>query len=362
MTLWPFSPVVGGASPCLCPLFDRRRPESIIPVPETKHSDGRPGEIMTQRRIVHSEPQTFMGAPLQEDPGEIEARVGLLGVPYDYGTSIPSVRTGSSQGPAAVRAARTYSYHDREIGEPAVGWFDIDDETDYLKGVTMADCGDVEILAGEGSTNRDRITEAVKRIAANGTLVAAVGGDHSINFPVGRGMERYETVDVVHFDAYADYADVSDGGARYGHGSNLCRLSELPFVHNISILGLRRCTRQEYTEALARDCRIITSRRVMNIGAKAAIDEAVRPARFIYVSIDIGVLDGSLVPGATLPEPEGLTYRLLRDSLAAVCEKGWIVGFDISGLSPPHDFGGGTARLTSWTITHFVSAITAAQG
>ena len=317
---------------------------------------------MTLRRIVRSEPQTFMGAPVQVDLGEIEARVGLIGVPYDYGTSVPAVRTGSSQGPAAVRAARTYSYHDSETGEPAVGWFDIDDETDYLKGVTMADCGDVELLAGEGDANRDRITEVVKRIAANGALVVAVGGDHSISFPVGRGMERYETVDVVHFDAYSDFADVSSGGARYGHGSNLRRLSELPFVRNISILGLRRTTRQEYTEALARDCRIITSRRVMNIGAKAAVDEVVRPARNIYVSIDIGVLDTAVVPGATLPEPEGLTYRLLRDSLAAVCDKGWIVGFDISGLSPPHDFGGGTARLTSWTMTHFISAITSAQG
>ena len=317
---------------------------------------------MTQRRIVRSEPQTFMGAPLQEDLGEIDARVGLLGVPYDFGTSIPWVRTGSSQGPAAIRAARTYSYFDRETGEAAVGWFNVDDETDYLKGVTMADCGDVELLAGEGDANRDRITEAVKRIAANGTLVAAVGGDHSISFPVGRGMERYETVDVIHFDAYADFADASDGGARYGHGSNLRRLSELPFVRNISIIGLRRCTRQEYADALARDCRIVTSRRAMRIGAKAAIDEAVRPAPYVYVSIDIGVLDGALVPGATLPEPEGLTYEVLRESLAAVCEKGWIVGFDISGLSPPHDFGGGTARLTSWTMTHFISAITAAQG
>ena len=96
---------------------------------------------MTQRRIVRFEPQTFMGAPLQEDLGEIEARVGLLGVPYDFGTSIPWIRTGSSQGPAAIRAARTYSYYDRETGEAAAGWFNVDDETDYLKGVTMADCG-----------------------------------------------------------------------------------------------------------------------------------------------------------------------------------------------------------------------------
>ena len=94
---------------------------------------------------------------------------------------------------------------------------------------------------------------------------------------------------------------------------------------------------------------------------RPAVDEAVRPGRNIYVSIDTDVLDHALIPGTTLPEPEGISYQLLRRALWQVCAKGRIVGFDIVELSPPHDIGGVSARVTSWILTHFLSAITTTQ-
>jgi len=311
-------------------------------------------------RITRVEPRTFMGAPLCENLEELSARIAMLGVPYDFGTIIPRLRQGTSRGPNAVRDAHTYSYFDRKTNEPAAGWFDVEDGEEYLKGVTMADCGDVEIMGAEVERNLDRITDVVKRMVARDSLVGAIGGDHSISFPVGRGMERYEDIDVVHFDAHADFSD-EVGGARYTHGSQLRRLSELPFVKNIAMIGLRRCTKEVYEEALDRDCRIITSRKMIEQGAKSSVNEAVRPGRYIYVSIDTDVLDLAIIPGTTIPEPEGISYQLLRRALWQVCAKGRIVGFDIVELSPPHDVGGVSARVTSWILTHFLSAITATQ-
>ncbi|MFQ5874093.1 MAG: arginase family protein [Dehalococcoidia bacterium] len=306
-------------------------------------------------------PRSFFGAPLCENLDELSARVALLGVPYDFGTIIPYLRTGSSQGPDAVRDARTYSYFDLKTGEAGGGWFDVEDEAEYLKGVTMADCGNVSIMAGAVQGNLDRITKSVERIAARDALVAAVGGDHSISFPVGRGMERYEEVDVIHFDAHDDFSDEVDG-SKFSHGSQLRRLSELPFVRNITMIGLRRCwTKQIYQDALARDVNIVTSRRLMEEGAATAVEKSVRPARYLYVSIDTDVLDVGLVPGTCLPEPEGIPYQLLRQALWEVCKKGQIIGFDLVELSPPHDFGGVSARVTSWLLVHFLSAIAASQ-
>ena len=311
--------------------------------------------------------RTLMGAPVQENIDELTARIGLLGVPYDYGTSIPAMRQGTSRGPDALRAAPTYRYFDRQTDEPAAGWYDIADETEYLKGVSMADCGDVTFLPGEGGQGTDggpniqRITDVVKSIAARDALVVAIGGDHAMSFPVGRGMERYESVDVVHFDAHSDFADAAPSGARYTHGNNLRRLSELPFVRNLAMIGITSITKQVHQEARNRGVNVVSAQKFIADGAATTIDEAVRPSRHIYVSIDIDVLDQSLVPGTTLPEPTGIPYRLLRDALAEVCKKGRIVGFDIVELSPSFDFGGGTARQTSWILTHFLSAITASQ-
>ena len=311
--------------------------------------------------------RTLMGAPVQENIDELTARIGLLGVPYDYGTFIPQNRQGTSRGPDAVRAAPTYSYAGfLGSDDPGAGWYDVADETEYLKGVTMADCGDVTFQPGEGGQGTDggpniqRITDVVKSIAARDALVVAIGGDHSMSFPVGRGMERYESVDVVHFDAHDDFANEING-ARYTHGNNLRRLSELPFVNNLAMIGITSMTKQNHQEARNRGVNVVSAEKFKADGAAATIDEAVRPARQIYVSIDIDVLDQSLVPGTTLPEPTGIPYKLLRDALAELCKKGRIVGFDIVELSPSFDFGGGTARQTSWIITHFLSAITASQ-
>ena len=77
----------------------------------------------------------------------------------------------------------------------------------------------------------------------------------------------------------------------------------------------------------------------------------------LYVSIDLDVLDLGLVPGTTLPEPGGLSYRQLRSVAAEVARRGRVVAFDIAELNPPYDPSGGTARLAAWLITHFLSEI-----
>ena len=321
------------------------------------HDHGR-GE--GSRRIHVAGPRSFFNAPWCSDISTLDAQVALVGVPYDYGVIIPGLRSGTSRGPDAARDGRSYSYVSPDTGEGAQGWFDIEDETEYLKGVTIADVGNVSVIPGEIVRNLDRITEVVRRMAATDALVGAVGGDHSISFPVGRGMERYESVDVVHFDAHADYSDEIDG-SKFSHGSQLRRLSELGFVNNITMIGLRRCSKKVWEEAKEHGVNIVTSRQLMREGAASAIDRAVRPSRFLYVSVDTDVLDHSQIPGTTLPEPVGIPYQLLRDSLIETCKKGKIVGFDVVELSPPHDIGGVSAHVTSWILTHFLSAIMANQ-
>jgi agmatinase len=68
------------------------------------------------------------------------------------------------------------------------------------------------------------------------------------------------------------------------------------------------------------------------------------------------VLDSGLVPATTLPEPGGISYRQLREMLAAIATKGQIVGFDIVETSAAQtDLA--TAMTTAWLIIHFLTAI-----
>jgi agmatinase len=303
--------------------------------------------------------RTFFGAPAVEDVDRLEAQVGFLGIPYDQGTIIPFIRSGSFAGPALVRDTRTRLRETRPDGTSA-GWFDIETERQHLEG-RLADCGDVLVGGGDSSLNLARITEAARRIAARGALVAAVGGDHSVSFPVGRGVSAvYEAVDVVHIDAHADFADTVYG-SKFSHGSNLRRLSELPGVEAVAALGLRSVDRDQYDDMKRLGVRWASTRAILEEGPAAVVERTVRPTANIYVSIDIDVLDGGLVPGTTLPEPGGLVYRQLRDLLAAIATRGRIVGFDIVETSgAQHDLN--TSMTTAWLIVHFLTAIFADGG
>ena len=63
------------------------------------------------------------------------------------------------------------------------------------------------------------------------------------------------------------------------------------------------------------------------------------------------------MPGTTLHEPGGLSYRHLLSVLAEIARRGRVVAFDIAELNPPYDSSATTARLATWLIAHFLSEI-----
>jgi agmatinase len=268
---------------------------------------------------------------------------------------VPFIRSGAYAGPRLVRETRTRLRELRPDGTSA-GWFDIETERHYLEGIRMADCGDVLIAGGDVALSRERITAAARAMADRGALVAAVGGDHSISFPVGRGVaEVHGSVDVVHIDAHADFADTIYG-SKFQHGSQLRRLYELPTTDRFTALGLRSVDRDQYDDMRRLGVSFASTRTLLEDGTRAVVERLVRPRRELYVSIDIDVLDGALVPGTTLPEPGGIAYRQLRELLAAIASRGRIVGFDIVETSAAQaDLA--TAMTTAWLIVHFLTDI-----
>jgi agmatinase len=186
--------------------------------------------------------------------------------------------------------------------------------------------------------------------------MVAVGGDHSISYPLGRGIEPLGEFDVVHVDAHADFLDEL-GGARLTGASQLRRLAELPFIGTVTALGIRNADRAEVDGIREFGGRWATSADLLARGAGEVVRETVREAQALYVSIDLDVLDSSIAPGHSLPEPGGLSYRQLRATLAEVARRGRVIGFDVVELNPTRDHSGATSRVATWIITHFLSEI-----
>ena len=71
--------------------------------------------------------------------------------------------------------------------------------------------------------------------------------------------------------------------------------------------------------------RVMTMREFHEAGP-TGVTEVVPPGARRYVSIDIDVLDLTLIPGCVSAEPNGMTYAELRDTLAAIAEHCDVVG------------------------------------
>ena len=170
-----------------------------------------------------------------------------------------------------------------------------------------------------------------------------------------RGLGAYEPLDIVHFDAHMDYSHETQG-VLYTHGSPIRRCHELPFVRNISSIGIRKESRQVYDEAIADGNLVMTTRRFKELGAEAAMAQ-IPESENLYVTIDIDVLDPSHAPGTGTPEVGGLYYEELRDSLVCLARNHKVVAFDMVEVAPPYDQANVTAMVASRLIIDFLSEI-----
>ena len=302
---------------------------------------------------LRAQPRTFFNAPLCPDIQQLNADIAFISVPFDQGTL---GRPGARFGPDALRdAPRAYSYSDPYGRQSAAeGFFDIDAQQELLRGITMADCGNVPIVPSEITANFDRITRAVQQAAQQGALPAIIGGDHAITFPAVRGLSQFAPLNLVHFDAHLDYThDIQD--ALYTHASPIRRCRELPYVGHITSIGIRSARRIPYQEAIRDGSLIISQRRFRELGPQAVAD-LIPPAENLYITFDVDVLDPSQAPGTGTPETGGLFYEETRQCLTALLSKSRLVAFDLVEVAPPYDNSQLTVQIAARLIQDILAA------
>src|SRR5947209_2929002 len=146
---------------------------------------------------------SFAKLPVVEDLAAVEADVAILGVPWDAAVGY---RPGARFGPRGIREYSTrFAFGER--GLKPNGYWDIELGERLLAGVRLVDCGDVDALYLDVEYTFAGMSAAVRTLAGRGALVVALGGDHSVTFPVVRGLAELGPFDVIHLDAHLDYND-----------------------------------------------------------------------------------------------------------------------------------------------------------
>ena len=248
-------------------------------------------------------------------------RPQLLGVPYDASSSF---RRGSAAAPPLIRQA---------MWSPAGNWY-AENGAD-LSG--LADAGDLP-LSDSPERARDQIEMGIGAVLAAGFQPIALGGDHSITYPILRAVvtER-PTLTILQIDAHGDLYDEFEGD-RYSHACPFARiLEECPGVTLVQV-GIRTLTAHQRDQVARFKVNCIEMRHFAN-GARPAIDGPV------YISVDIDGLDPAFAPGVSHREPGGLS---VRDVITMVHRlRGPIAGADVVEFNPAQDLGGVTASVAA---------------
>jgi len=240
------------------------------------------------------------------------SRVVILPVPYD---STTEWRSGSRDGPMAIIDASQYLEHyDPELGREL-----------YLIGIhTLPELQ--PSMKGPEETIQ-RVYEAARDLVQGGKFVVMLGGEHSLTVGMVRALrERFEQLSVLQLDAHADLRDEHQG-TRYSHACVMRRLWECcPIVQ----VGVRSLSQEEH--------QFLAQRGMNPFFApldQSSVDDMLSPlSHQVYITIDLDVLDPSIMSAVSSPEPGGMGWYEIQGLLRRVAREKGIVGFDVMELCP----------------------------
>jgi len=244
-----------------------------------------------------------------------EAEFVVIPIPYDLTSTYQS---GSRRGPHAILdASGNMELYDEELCK----------ET-YLAGIYTLPSLESDARGPAEMVNI--IHHAISDILKHNKIPVILGGEHSISFGVVKAMkEKYSEISVLQLDAHADLRNYYQCSP-YGHASVGRRISELcPLVQ----AGVRSISVEESD--------FLKTGIVKQFSADFILEEQSGCQKVcenmsgdVYITIDIDVLDPSIMPATGTPEPGGIYWKDLLRIIRGVSKRCRVRGFDVVELLP----------------------------
>lgn len=254
-----------------------------------------------------------------------KARYVVFGVPFD---STSSFRNGARFMPAAVRQAslnvETYSFR---------SCMDVAD-------LPLHDAGDLDVSLDAAQT-----VEMCKLVAADvlatGKVPVCIGGEHTITLGILKGLgEKAKKTAVVSFDAHLDLRK-EFLGLKLSHTTFMQLISREVKPAKIFEVGTRSVCQEELDYARKTGVEFVSSHQIRKEGIKKTIEQLktkLEPFEYVYLSVDMDVLDPAFAPAVQNPEADGISTGDLLDIVCALCDKR-VIGFDVVEVAPVYDHG-----------------------
>ncbi len=157
-----------------------------------------------------------------------------------------------------------------------------------------------------------------------------IGGEHTLTVGAVQAFSRlYKNFSVLHLDAHADLRH-SYEGSTYNHACVMARVKELcPFVS----VGVRSLSVEEAEEIQEDHLSVFTMEKLRNTADWETLSIS-QLSDTVYVTLDLDVLDPSVLPTVGTPEPGGMGWVELLCYLRKVFQEKHVVGVDVVELCP----------------------------
>ena len=257
--------------------------------------------------------------------------VAVVGVPVDENSSF---MRGTAAAPRHIREA----LHSGSTNLCAENGVDLKTDSRWR------DAGDLG--SAEEQPSSAEIEEHIDGLLGRGAAVIALGGDHSITYPLVRAHARAHTgLNILHLDAHPDLYDELDG-SRISHACPFARILEEELAARLVSIGIR--TANPHQRQQAERFGVETYGVTDDWSAALA---SLRPP--LYLSLDLDVLDPAFAPGVSHYEPGGLSTRDVLEIVHDLpCPP---IGADIVELNPDRDLHGVTAMVAAKLLKEIIA-------
>jgi len=259
-------------------------------------------------------PRVFAGLPPPYSDLE-KAKVVILPVPYDGTTEW---RSGTRDGPQAIIDASQYlEFYDLEL-----------DQETYKAGIHTLP--QVEPLMSGPEAMIKKVYDITNGLVQKEKFVVMLGGEHSLTLGAVRAFkEAFPRLSVLQLDAHTDLRD-KYLGTKYGQACVMRRVFELCPIVQAGVRSLSWEEKQFLVQNHLSPFYFSDS-----ISSKASIERIMNSlSSEVYVTIDVDVLDPSIMPAVGTPEPNGMQWQPILDIIKAVALHKHVVGFDLMEFCP----------------------------
>ena len=266
-----------------------------------------------------------------ENKDYASSNIVMLGMPFD-GTV--SYRPGSRFAPEQIRLA---SWGLEEYSP----YFD-----KHLEDCNFHDAGDLEFPLGNTKASLDLIEKNVEEIYRDGKRVFGIGGEHLVTLPEIKAVAKHvDNLAIVHFDAHTDLREEYMGEA-LSHSAVIQHAGKIIGFENIKQIGIRSGMKEEF-ELMKKYNTLIHEYSELDCLKN----------KNIFITVDLDVLDTSIMPGTGTPEVGGLNFNELIGWFKYL-SKFNIVGADVVELAPDYDASGASTAVATKVIRELLMTMT----